>query len=672
MQMIETTTEGLAIRATPRMSNRGTVMLLFGLLAAAAPFIAILCFGVPSWFPSAVTLDTVTIVRSGAHWRDPSWSLAGRLTWSLLLATGVVSLMNLRGWWGKWLPLAVLLAGLAIPQACIWAGAQSKDMLIGGLVPFTDASGYLDYACQMIGNHRIAYGFTDRPMFSALLSSLIESTGMKLQPALAAFLAFCGAGMFLSVREMHARFGAVTSICFLFVIYTFYGRFIGQLMTEHLGLGLSLYALPLLLRGVMERQRGAWFAGMLFLSAALFARAGAYFVLPMLCLVAGRRFRNAGRFSFRMAGLAFAVVLVSFALNRLLLVRLFDPASRPQSNFSYVAYGTLRGTDWTEALKTYGTDHKKIRAAIFEHLREKPFSVLHAVRRTWREFFWDARGFGFMGREWSPLLLYAFLLALVLGVFRASRSPYDAFSVAVALGILASIPWVPPADCDSMRVYAATMPLQACLAAGAIGALVKLVAPAFRKNRPALVPLVNTVNVPAADSWFGVACGGLMLFLTVAVPLGRAVLSSEKHEFSPIGGIGDTADEIRQYQLSPPGISGVSRGPSTEFTKAFAIHLMPDDAGPTRLPNVRISDFRARLGGFDGFAPKKEGAWLAALPPGVSLLNGLKQGILVLPTEKLLRTGVHVDFHYFNVGGLILSCDTALTLPDPDIVAVRP
>ena len=231
-----------------RPLSRQTALVVLGLLTAIAPFLAILCLGVPSWFPAAVTLDTVTLVRPGASWNDPAPSLAGRLLWSLLLVTGVVALLNLRGWRGRWLPLAMLLAGLAIPQACIWATGQSKYALIGGIVPFSDASGYLDYACQMMENHRIVHGFMDRPMFAAMLSSILHFTGLNLQPVLGILLAFCGVGMFLAVREMHARFGNVAAACFLIVIYVFYNRSIGMLMTEHLGLALGLYAFALLLR----------------------------------------------------------------------------------------------------------------------------------------------------------------------------------------------------------------------------------------------------------------------------------------------------------------------------------------------------------------------------------------------------------------------------------------
>ena len=653
-QMTETTTAGAAVKGTSRIFNRQSAMVLLGLLAAIAPFIAILCLGVPSWFPAAVTLDTVTVVRPGAVWNDPAWSLAGRLIWSLLLVIGVAALMNLRGWWGRWLPLAVLLAGLAIPQACIWSAGQSKSVEIGGLLPFSDASGYLYYACEMLQNHRIVAGFSDRPMFAAMLSSLLQFTGLNLQAVLAILLAFCGAGMFLAAREMHARFGTIATVCFLFIIYVFYNRSIGTLMTEHLGLALSLYAFPLLLRGLMEPRRGLWLAGMFFLSAALWARAGALFVLPVLCLLTGRHFRNSGRFSLRMFALAIAVICIPFALDRLLLVRLFDKATRPKSNFSYAAYGMVRGTNWHDANDTYGSDQAKIRAATLEIIRRKPFAIPRAMRRAWLAFFWDSQGFSFMGLDWSRHLLYAFLFGIALGLARASRSPYDGFTVAVGGGILLSIPFVPPWDCDSMRAYAATMPLHACLAATGIGALIRLLAPAFRRGNSAPVQLIETRTIPSSAPVIAVAFGNLALFLVFVVPLGRTLLTPRNRGYPAVAG----ALEFRDAN------SSTGWTPFAQFPTAFSINLVSDDWPRTRVPNVRISDFRAQLGGFGGHIYKTEADWLARLPQGITLSNWSYLRLLVLPTDKIGRAGSHVTVTDFNVGHLRLSKDVELSLPN--------
>jgi hypothetical protein len=640
--MSDTSAAGASATTPSRFINVRIAPTALGVLTVLAPFLAILCLGVPSWFPTAVALDTMTAVDPGAPWNDPAWSIAGRLLWSVLLAVGFVALLNLRGWWGKWLPPALLLAGLAIPQACIWATGQSKYTAIGGLLPFSDASIYLDYAKQMLENHRIVSGFADRPMFAAMLSSIFQFTGPNLKPALALLLVFCGGGMFLAAREMYDRFGGLVAACFLSIIYVFYNRSIGTLMTEHLGLALGLYALALLLRGLMEPRRGAWFIGMFLLSAALCARAGAFFVLPPLCLVTGRLFRKSGRFSPRIFTLAIAVVLVPFVLNSMLFVRLFDPATRPKSNFSYVAYGALRGTNWTDAMNTFGADHEKIRAATLELIRKKPHRILLAVRRTGLAFFWDSYGFIFMGLEWSRVLICAFLFAFALGFARSSRSPYDGFCIAIGGGILASIPFVPPVDCDYMRAYAATIPLQACLAASGIGALVRLIAPAFRRTHSEPVRLIETRAIPSNTTPLATSSATLIMVLVFLIPLGRSLL----------------IPAVARYKY----LTG--RNPS-EFPPGLAIHLVSDEVQRTRVPDVRISDFRTHLGGL-GAGFQKEAAWLASLPAGTSIIAAGTNAVIVLPSGKLHRKDSHAEFETTVIGYLVRSVDRELSIPDSE------
>ena len=631
--------KGGSKKRVPHFSAKLTHGVL-DVLIVALPFTAILILGLPSWFPFTMVLDTVTLIRPDAPWSDPAWSPAGRLLWSLLLALGVVSLMNVRSRWARWLPESLLLAGLAIAQASLWTTGQSKYCLIGGLVPTSDAAGYLDYASHMLQNHRIVAGFSDRPMFAAMLSSLMQLSNSNLQVVLGVLLLVCGIGMALATREMHRYFGTAGAVVFLFVIYTFYNRSIGMLMTEHLGLALGLFALGLLLRGLLEPRKDAWLAGLFLLSAALCARAGAFFVLPALCLLTGRRFRKTGRFSMPWCAISIAVALVPFGLNRLLIVRLFDSKTLPQSNFTFVAYGILRGTNWTDAQNTFGQDHARIRQATWELLKKKPQLVLHAMRRTWRTFFWDSYGFIFMGAEWSALLLYSLIFAFALGVARAGKSAYDGFTVASSLGILASIPCVPPVDCDMMRAYAATMPLQACLAAGGIAALLRLVAPAFRKGNSESARLIEIPVASARDLQTYGAFSGVTLALVFVLPLGRSLLLPEKTDYVEIG----------------------SRPPN-QYPPTFSINLVPDDGPRTRVPNVRIGDFRARLGGLDARIWHEQAVWLARLPAGISIVNGGGLGQMLISTDKLRQGDKPAEYKTYYIGFFTLSIERDLALP---------
>jgi hypothetical protein len=309
----------------------------------------------------------------------------------------------------------------------------------------------------------------------------------------------------------------------------------------------------------------------------------------------------------------------------------------------------LRGTDWHDSFNTFGTDHKKMRAATLQLLREKPHRVLHAIRRSLRTFFWESYAFTFMGPDWSRLLGYAFVFGIALGIARASRSAYDGFAVAVGGGIIASVPFVPPADCDLMRAYAATMPLQACLAATGIGALVRFVAPAFRKAPVYPVSLVETRPLSDDTPVIAVASGAVTLALVFLLPLGRSVIMRERAEFVQL-----TEKQPRDF---PPGLT---------------IHLVPDDA-PCPFPNtVRIGDFLKRLGGLQGYIYPREAAWLSTLRPGISILSAGNRKIMLVATEKLQRADSRVEFDRFQVAWLPLAVDRDLHLPIPADATVDP
>jgi len=127
------------------------------------------------------------------------------------------------------------------------------------------------------------------------------------------------------------------------ILFLFYRRFIGTTLTENLGLSLGAVGLAVLWRGSRERQHARVLIGIFLLSLALNARAGAFFVLPLLVLWGMWLFRGRSRLSLRFLVEGIGVVLLAFAINLLLLKVLAPEGSTAFSNFSYTFYGLVVG-----------------------------------------------------------------------------------------------------------------------------------------------------------------------------------------------------------------------------------------------------------------------------------------------------------------------------------------
>ncbi len=561
-----------------------------------------------------------------------------RVAWTVFVALATVGLMQIRDAAGRWLPLMFLLAALAVAQAWLWQSALSKYVLLGGLIPFSDAGVYTEYANQLVQNHQVGYSLQDRPMFPALLASLLLFCGRNPQIALSMLLLIFGVALHVATRSVRIWFGKVSAATFLAIVFLYFARWLGTTMTEHLGLDLGLLSCPLLFSGFLEKRERPWLAGITVLTFALCARAGAFFVLPALCLLAAIHFKNGPRFAWKLPARMLGLIFVAMALSRFLAFCVFDADNFPRSNFDYTAYGVVFHKRWDAAFHKYGSRHDKIQEAIIERIKTTPSCVPKGMWRAWRDFFKDSAPFRFMGRGWAEGLQAAGIIAFFLACRR--KLPASPFVVAVCLGIGASIPFVPPWDADTMRVYAATIPLHAFVAALGAGSLWRLVATRFSGTVGALPAIVGKSGESDRDIAISTACAAVLLVLIFVVPVTRLVYFPSK--------------------TRARSVTEIAEKPGDLFPGTY-VSLVGNDVSQTRVPTVRIRDFRRRLKSLTGVFVE-EGAALAKLPPGVTIFSGgFTLGIL--PTEKLHRADSTAKFRRVKLGAIMLDVDVDLTLP---------
>ena len=221
--------------------------------------------------------------------------------------------------------------------------------------------------------------------------------------------------------------------------------------------------------------------GIVILLSGVSARAGAFFIFPMLAIWIGWIFRGERAFDLKRAVYLFIFILVSYFLINSVYSRLLGiPPGSSFGNFSYAIYGQVRGgTGWHSAIEDLGTRNPVIvyRAAL-DFFLHHPLSLAIGFAKSYRDFFWFGGSgiFPFSRSAWQPSLniilwlgMLILLIRAILRLFKGIHSERDSLLLACFIGIFLSIPFLPPID-GGTRFHAGTVPFFfATLVAGLSG-----------------------------------------------------------------------------------------------------------------------------------------------------------------------------------------------------------
>jgi hypothetical protein len=169
-----------------------------------------------------------------------------------------------------------------------------------------------------------------------------------------------------------------------------------------------------------------------------------------------------------------AVVLAGFVVNVILVRLLASPTGVPFANFSYTLYGLASGGhSWhyvfelhPELLQLPADEQSSIIYQMaFDLIRKDPGLLVKGALYNWSMLFSDTwySAYSFVGGEnrvWRNIAQWSIFILCVLGLIRWLRKLDDPLSSLVgisALGILASVPFLPPTDAYRMRPYAVSM-----------------------------------------------------------------------------------------------------------------------------------------------------------------------------------------------------------------------
>jgi hypothetical protein len=545
-------------------------------------------------------------------------SLYGIRAETCFLITGILWLLFRRkGLLWETVSLAAVLGLFACSLIYKWQTAQYDGNLIGGMLPWSDATDYFRETYRLLEGMRLSMWGTRRPIFASLLSVLFRITDCNLQLSIAILVALNGMAIYAAAREIRRAYGAFAAAIFTTLGYLFYRSWAGTTLTENIGLALGALGLSLLVRSAREKNFKLANYGLFVLTIAMNARAGALFILPVLAIWIYFVFRSSIP-PWKTLTVSTIAIVLGFGGNFILVRTLGAQGSVPFSNYSYVFYGLASGNKgWTQVL----TDHPQAQEAdiprlAIEKFKEDPARLLKGITLSYSDYVKTHGGaFGFVrlasfGDGFNILLWALTVCGLWICVW-SRRSPIYSLLLAGIAGVLASVSLVPPIDADSMRAYAATIPVTACLVAAGIGIFGKV----FGSNPENRVAAIEQDSLDLSLS-LSIALVGICIVLPPLLPpFERPPVQNKNLTCAP----GDRNS-----------VMVVGRG-------SFVNLIRDDEAQESYLPNIRISDFRKPLVYGSGY-PLLDRE-LLQLQPGQSI--GITSTQFVVSEPDPLSRGIH-------------------------------
>ncbi|HEX5837376.1 MAG TPA: hypothetical protein VFY26_06070 [Anaerolineales bacterium] len=542
------------------------------------------------------------------------------------------------------------MALLSLSLSYLWSSAFSDNFITGGLLPYKDAKNYFLGASLLANGIPMAGAgqATERPLFPGFLGIILLMTGQNLKISIAIITQLLAIGIVTSARQIVNSFGVPAASVFATLLYFYIQPLIGYSLSEMLGFLAGCLGFTLLWLASHRMDWPILMLGILVLMVAVSARAGAFFIFPVLALWAGWVLRSEKRFSIQMSVVVMIVIATSYFLVSTAYSRLLDiPPGASFGNFSYAIYGQVRGgTGWHSAIEDLGTRNPAIvyRAA-WEYFLQHPLSLIIGSVKSYRDFFWiGERGifpfFRYDLTDWRDVLLWlAMQILLVRGIVRLYKersTNRSSLLLAGFAGILLSIPFLPPIDGGS-RFYAGTMPFFFALPAAGLRGLVNR----WRLEADPAVHHWSDVLLPKAIS--------MVLLLLVPVGPLLAYRLVEKPAYTlPACPAGQN-----------PFAIDIHAGTYIDLVNERSLHC-------SAVPRVCLGDFETNN------IEKQIDDYYQRL---LSLAEGEESGIRIVPALNLVED----EFHYFylsttrfpDVRDFVTGCATEIQTKNQTIYQVE-
>lgn len=456
-------------------------------------------------------------------------SLALRTGFGLVIPAAAILVyvaFRIPGRMGTLSGMTLTMSLFAMPLAGLWASGQAQSTVLSGLIPLYDAELYYVDALGLLNGSRFSIFSARRPLFPSLLAVLLSWTGYNLMATLAILTGIVGLACYFAAREIQRTHGAEMSTFILIILFLFFRAHSGVSMSENLGTALGVLGFCLLWQGAARRSASFVCLGLFTTTFALNARAGAFFMLPLLILWAGWLFRKNKFFSWKFAALATFSVVLSFALNLFLTRLIATPSGVPFANFSYTLYGLASGGEsWVHVFHRHpelaNIDEpektKQIYQLAFELIRTHPMQMVQGALFNWKMLFSDSwySIYSYVGGENWLIMRYAqwamYLLSLtgIYAWFQERQDPIKSLIMISFIGVFISVPFLPPTDAYRMRPYAASIIILAALPALGLHFILRAAKLQFPAHPDGAMPPVSAAPIFSS----------ILIFITTAGPL---------------------------------------------------------------------------------------------------------------------------------------------------------
>lgn len=220
-----------------------------------------------------------------------------------------------------------------------WQCGFSSSYSCQGLLPLSDASGYVDGAKSLLSTGELNQFSARRPLCVMIYTFLFAISQENLQLVLIIQVFILGlACLFFSI-EVQKHIGSFASLLMAIILTGAIRPYVSSFMTENFGFTFGLLSLTYFLRGFRRNSSNNFELGLVFLAVGLNIRPSAMVILPALIIY----FYYISKFNLRHFIRILIFVGLVCSINPI-LYKLFAPSgSEYMGNISYTLYGLVSG-----------------------------------------------------------------------------------------------------------------------------------------------------------------------------------------------------------------------------------------------------------------------------------------------------------------------------------------